>query len=77
MELIEREITEAIIGASFEVYNELGYGFLEKVYQRAMQVELHSRGFSAEAEAEIRVLYKGFEVGFYKADLFANDRVIV
>jgi GxxExxY protein len=47
----------------------LGYGFLERVYQRAMQVELQRRGFTAEIEAEIRVMYKGAEVGFYKADL--------
>jgi GxxExxY protein len=77
MELQGKDVTEAIIGASFEVYKVLGYGFLEKVYQRAMQLELQSRGFKAELEGEIRVLYKGMEVGLYKADLFVNDRVIV
>ncbi len=46
--LKHHEITEAIIGAAFEVFNELGYGFLEKVYQRALQVELLKRGFTAE-----------------------------
>jgi GxxExxY protein len=45
-----KEITEAIIGAAFEVYNHLGYGFLERVYQRALQVELLRRGFRAEME---------------------------
>lgn len=77
MELYDKDTTEAIIGASFEVYNVLGYGFLEKVYQRAMQVELQVRGLKTEVEADIRVLYKSIEVGFYKADLFVNDRVIV
>ena len=77
MELHDTETTEAIIGASFEVYNVLGYGFLEKVYQRAMQVELQSRGFKAEMEADIRVLYKGVEVGYYKADLWVDDCVLV
>ena len=77
MELQHKDITEAIIGAAFEVYNILGYGFLEKVYQRAMEVELRTRGFKAEMEAEIRVNYKGAEVGFYKADLWVNDKVIV
>jgi GxxExxY protein len=71
------EITEAIIGASFEVYNVLGHGFLERIYQRAMQLELQSRGLKVEMEAEIRVRYKGLEVGFYKADLLVNDRIIV
>ena len=51
--------------------------FLEKVYQLAMQVELQSRGYKAEIEPEIHVKYKGFEVGFYKADLWVNDCVIV
>jgi GxxExxY protein len=77
MEFQHQDITGAIIGAAFEVYNVLGYGFLEKVYQRAMQVELQARDLKAEIEAEIRVIYKGLEVGFYKADLWVNDRVIV
>jgi GxxExxY protein len=77
MELLHKEITEQIIGAAFEVYRVLGYGFLEKVYQRALQVELQTRGLKAPIEAEIRVVYKGVEVGFYKADLFVNDCVIV
>jgi GxxExxY protein len=77
MDLQHKELTEQIIGAAFEVYNTLGYGFLEKVYQRAMQVELRARGLNAEMESEIRVIYKGSEVGFYKADLFVNDCVIV
>ncbi|HEV3415293.1 MAG TPA: GxxExxY protein, partial [Pirellulales bacterium] len=51
MELEHKDITEQIIGAAFEVYNVLGYGFLERVYQRAMQVELVARGFKAEIEA--------------------------
>jgi GxxExxY protein len=77
MELQHRDITEAVIGAAFEVYKVLGYGFLEKVYQRAMQVELQLRGFKAETEAEIRVMYKDAEVGFYRADLWVNDCVLV
>ena len=77
MELEHKEISEAIIGAAFEVYNVLGYGFLEKVYQRALQVELQIRGRRAEIEHEIRVLYKHVEVGFFKADLWVDDCVIV
>ena len=55
----------------------LGYGFLEKVYQRAMQVELESRGFVVEIESKIKVHYKGTVVGDYQADLFVNQCVIV
>jgi GxxExxY protein len=77
MDLEHSEITEKIIGAAFEVHNTLGYGFLEKVYQRAMQVELRACGLDAEIESEIRAMYKGVEVGFYKADLLVNRCVIV
>jgi GxxExxY protein len=77
MDLPHKAVTEAIIGSAFEVYNVLGYGFLEKVYQRAMQVELRLRGYKAEIEADIRVVYKGVEVGFYRADLWVNDSVMV
>ena len=59
------------------MHNTLGYGFLEKVYQKAMQVELRGRGLNAEIESAIRVTYKGVEVGFYKADILVNDCVIV
>ena len=77
MELLHKEITEKIIAAAFEVYRTLGYGFLEKVYQRAMQAELRTQGLTAEIESEIRVTYKGADVGFYKADIFVNTCVIV
>src|SRR5689334_3394378 len=77
MELIHQAVTEQIIGAAFEVYKVLGYGFLEKVYQRALQVELARRGLDASIEPEIRVTYKGADVGFYRADLLVNGCVIV
>jgi GxxExxY protein len=77
VQLEKREVTEKIIGAAFEVYKELGYGFLERVYQRAMQVELQRGGLSAELERRIRVKYKNAIVGDYDADLFVDDSVIV
>ena len=57
LEIAHKEITQQIIGAAFEVYKILGYGFLEKVYQRAMQVELQRRGLRAELERKITVHY--------------------
>ena len=77
MELAHGDITEQIIGAAFEVYHVLGYGFLERVYQRAMQIELQSRGLRAEIEHRIKVNYKGVGVGDYQADLLVADVVIV
>ena len=77
MELLHKDITEQIISAAFEVYRVLGYGFLEKVYQRAMQVELQLRGLNADIESHIHVIYKGVEVGPYRADILVNECVIV
>jgi GxxExxY protein len=70
-------VTHDIIGAAFEVYRVLGYGFLEKVYQRAMQVELKLRGRNAGLEFRIPVRYKGEGVGEYAADLLVENRVLV
>ena len=72
-----KEITEAIIGAAFEVHAQLGYGFLERVYHRALQVELLQRGFRVELEKRITVRYKDVIVGEYDADLLVEDVVIV
>lgn len=77
MNLEHKEITEEIIGAAFEVHRVLGYGFLEKVYQKAMQVELKLRGLKAELEEAIKVVFKGYIVGDYFADLFVAEKVIV
>ena len=75
--LLHRATTETIIGAAFEVHRELGYGFLERVYQRALQVELIRRGVAAEIERRIQVQYKGVVVGDYDADLIVADSVAV
>ena len=77
MELEHSEVTEEILGAAFEVHRELGYGFLEKVYQRAMQVELEQRGLTCELESTIEVRYKSQVVGEYRADLLVNRCVLV
>ena len=71
------EITEKIVGAAFEVHTILGYGFLEKVYQRAMEVELNTRGLKVQSEEPLKVRYKGVIVGDYEADLLIDDKVIV
>ena len=70
-------VTEHIIGAAFEVHNVLGYGFLEKVYQRALQVELQLRGVKVELEPLIQVQFKGVIVGDSAADLLVADKIVV
>jgi GxxExxY protein len=77
VELLHKELTEQIIGAAFEVYRALGYGFLEKVYQRAMVVELRLRGMVVDAEPSDEVFFKGERVGDYAADLLVDGKVIV
>ena len=77
MELLHKEVTEKIIGAAFEVFRVLGHGFLERVYQRAMKVELELRGVTAELESDIQVRYKGQIVGEFRGDLLANRCVLV
>ncbi len=76
-ELAHADVTRGVIGAAFEVHQELGYGFLERVYQRALQCELVKRGFVAELERPISVSYKGVVVGDYVADLLVNGCVLV
>ena len=69
MGLLYEELTEKIIGAFFDVHNELGRGFLEKVYENAMMIELASVGLDVESQFPIAVSYKGQQVGEYFADL--------
>ena len=75
--LLHESTTSKIIGAAFEVHDQLGYGFLERVYHRALQVELLRRGATAEIEKRIQVQYKGVVVGDYDADLIVDECVVV
>ena len=75
--LAHEELTQEIIGSAFEVHNTLGYGFLKRVYQKALQAELVARGLSVEIEYPIKVSYKGNPVGEYFADLLVNKTVII
>ena len=75
--LLHRDITEKVIGVAFEVHGQLGYGFLERVYERSMQVELIRRGSSAEIEKRVQVRYKEVVVGDYDSDLIVDGCVLV
>ena len=72
-----KDLTDRIIQAFYGVYNELGFGFLENVYQNALYYELQNRGFNVEAQKAIDVHYQTCIVGKYKADLIVNDLVIL
>jgi GxxExxY protein len=75
--LLHKSITDAILKAYFNVYNELGSGFLEKVYQNSMYIELKALGYKVEAQKQIHVYFKDQLVGEYYADLLVEDKVIV
>lgn len=72
-----KALTEQIIKAFYKVYNELGHGFLEKVYQNSLYLELKWIGFKVEAQKQIKVYYQDVEVGEYYPDLIINDVVIL
>ena len=75
--ILHKELTGSILKLFYEVYNELGHGFLEKVYQNALYTELKKNGFEVESQKQIKVYYKNVEVGEYYADLIVNNKVIL
>ncbi|MDH3976763.1 MAG: GxxExxY protein [Deltaproteobacteria bacterium] len=72
-----KELSEKIISAFYKVYNEFGYGFLEKVYENSLMIELESTGLAAEAQKAITVSYRGKTVGEYFADIMVDDLIII
>jgi len=72
-----QDITREIIGASYDVYNTLGFGFLESVYKKSLIIELKKRNLSVEEEKPLTVYYDQFEVGSFFVDLFVENEIIV
>jgi GxxExxY protein len=73
----EHGLTERVLGAVFEVANTLGAGFLEKVYERALLIELRRQGIRAIAQPSFGVTYKGSSVGQYFADILVEDVLVI
>ena len=76
-DLLRKEISKPILQVFYDVYNQLGYGFLEKVYQNAMYFELIAQGYKVEAQKQIKVYFKNQLVGEFYADLLVEDTIIV
>lgn len=76
-EYLHKELTSKIIQCFYTVYNALGYGFLEKVYENALKIELEKNGLSIEKQKPIKVRYDNQLVGEYFADLVVNDQIIL
>ncbi len=75
--MLHSEITEKIIKAFFKVYNTLGYGFLEKVYENALVIELQKMGFNISQQHNIKVYYDMKMVGDYYTDIIVDDSIII
>ncbi len=77
MEFLHRDLTTDIIKAFYKVYNELGFGFLEKVYHNALIIELMNHGLHIHNKKKLIVYYQGIEVGEYYPDIIVNNSVIL
>lgn len=70
-------LTHTVIGCAYKVHNTLGPGFLEKVYENSLKIELHNHGIYARQEVKLPVLYEGHQVGLYFPDLWIEDQLII
>ncbi len=75
--MLHEELTNNVICAFYNVYNTLGHGFLEKVYENALVIELRNIGLSVAQQAGVKVFYKGDQVGDYYADIVVDELVIL
>ncbi len=75
--LVEEQLTRAVIGAFYEVYNTLGFGFLEQVYATALEREIATRGLRVAREVSVIVRYKGVALGAQRLDMVVDDKLVV
>ena len=75
--MTDDDLTHSIIGCAYKVHNILGPGFLEKVYENALRIELEKAGLRVKQQEPINVMYEGQVVGEYYADLWVHDRVVI
>jgi len=75
--LKEGELTEKIIGVFYDVYNELGHGFLESVYEEAMSIALSQAGMRVDRQVPLKVMFRGYLVGDFRADVLVEKSVLL
>jgi GxxExxY protein len=75
--LKHRELTEKIIGVFYDVYNELGHGFLESVYERALALALAQAGMRVEQQVPVSVWFRGQQIGDFRADMLVDGKVLL
>ncbi len=71
-----KDVTEAVIWCAYRVYNKMGFGFLESVYEKCLLIELRNAGLDTESQKPITVYYGGAIVGEFVADIIVNDTII-
>ena len=71
------ELTEKVLGVFYRVYNDLGYGFSESVYEKAFAIALQEAGLEVEEQVEIKVFFHGRQVGVFRADLIVNGLILL
>jgi len=76
-QLKHSDLTELIIGVFYDVYNELGFGFLESVYRKSLHLALREKGLEVQAEVAVPVFFRGINVGDFRADLVVNDCILL
>ena len=75
--LLHQEITDIVLKSFYKVYNELGFGFLEKVYENALMIELRNNGLQSSQQSPIKVFYQQTQVGIYFADILVENKIIL
>src|SRR5688572_8714391 len=75
--IIEKDLSRVIVGCFFDVYNELGYGFVELLYARALEITMRDRGLRVDREYPTIVTFRGQQIGFHRVDMLVEGRVIV
>lgn len=75
--IVERDLSHAIVACFFEVYNELGYGYVESMYKRALEITMVRRRLRVEREYPVAVYFEGYRIGFHRVDMLVERRVIV
>ena len=76
-EIVEKELSRLIIAAFYEVYNALGFGFLESIYAKALEIALRRRGLFVEREVACEIYFAGERVGVHRADILVERRIII
>ena len=71
------KLTEQVLGACFEVSNELGIGFLESVYEKSLVIALRDKGLSANSQVNVKVSFRGQDVGDFFADIIVEEKLII